>query len=330
MIVILLSLELVLSKKNKKSNNIIVNTMCIALYVIYVFRDFSVGIDMPGYEQIYNIYTDIDFSVFDEIYMEDGYIFLMQIFNKLGFSFRGFIACFYLILLLPLRSFILRYSNDVFMSFLIFVCFQFFVFSLSGLRQTIAMGICLWAFLIAQKKGLFPFVFYSILILIALSIHRSAFIFFPAYFVIRFPLDIRLILVFVIATIVAFIIRLPLYFYLKGLEITEYNMSEEVSFGAAFFFLLITTIISLLVKDNKEYNDDFNAKLYKDNKHICFTFSSQINVLICCLILFVVFNGSILLRIAIYYEMIFLLTLPCLLAHLPNSLRIPTKIGLSI
>ena len=131
--------------RDKQDSLILVLTIG-AMYLICVLRKSTVGIDTASYETMYEMSGYFPWDNFSFSNFEYGYILLMKVFAKLGFSFQLFLAVIYAYIFLPLYFFIKKYSKDVTLSLLIYICYQFFVFNLSGIRQSLATGICLLAF----------------------------------------------------------------------------------------------------------------------------------------------------------------------------------------
>ncbi|THE14033.1 EpsG family protein [Bacillus timonensis] len=78
----------------------------------------------------------------------------------------------------PLGVIIYKYSQNIFLSYLIYFSFEFFFFNFSGIRQSLALsGILISYYFIINKK---PWKF-IILILLSASFHNTALVFLPAY-----------------------------------------------------------------------------------------------------------------------------------------------------
>lgn len=320
-----------ISDKNLQKK-LIVYIYFIFLFCIYILRDFSVGTDIFGYYEIYNDAGYYDWFDNNWIYMEPGYVFLMKLFNTLGFSFRFFIAILYLIFIIPLAHFILKFSNDVVLSLIIFTCFTFFVFSMSGLRQTVALGICLIAFNMALKNGIKNFLMYCLCILIAFSIHKSAMIFIPAYFIMRSQINWKIIAVYLTICLVIIFSPIRLIEILQTNEITNYGYEESNSIGASFYAIVAIIIMGITVSSKSKSINILNLKknILAKPEVITLGLSNYVNLLACAACIMLVFSGTILLRASIYYQIVILIILPNLLSYLDVSLRTIFHIGLII
>ncbi len=111
---------------------------------------------------------------------------LIRLFSKLGVPFQVFLALVYLAACIVLYHFIRDYSPDPALSMLIFTCYQFFVFYISGIRQMLSITICIFAFLLyfpKSRRRPHKLLLSLLLVFAATYIHRSAFIFLLIYLI---------------------------------------------------------------------------------------------------------------------------------------------------
>ena len=69
-------------------------------------------------------------------------------------------------------------SKCIPVALMMYICLGMMSFQMQGMRQALAMSICLVAFEYAKKRKLIPFAF---LVLLAMQFHRTAIVFFPVY-----------------------------------------------------------------------------------------------------------------------------------------------------
>lgn len=133
---------------------------------------------MQTYES-FEFYYDKKLSKYHFLLSEAGFYFIMRV---LGYLFKDgqtivivssvfvtFAACW----------FIYRNSVDVALSLTIYVCLGLFTFNMNGMRQAIAMSVCLFAYEFVKKRRLIPFL---LMILLAMQFHRTAMCFIPVFF----------------------------------------------------------------------------------------------------------------------------------------------------
>lgn len=309
----------------KRKDNFILFSSCLALFAIYVLRDFSVGRDLPGYYEVYeNMQTH---TLFDAswIWMEWGFVLLMKLSSLLGLSFRAFLAIVYALVLIPLSIFLKRYSRNVTLSIIIFICFQFFVFSMSAVRQTLAMSVCMAAYMVANKNGLKSFLWYCILIAIAVLIHRSAIVFAPVYLLMRKKSDLSMILIYITILLLAYFAQGDLLDRLSQLgESKSISIQENLDVGTFFYFMLLIIVIAYIMiykKSRKAESYGLIGSIMGHKMTIQQSLTNHLNLFVCCIIIEFAFRGFMLMRAATYYQFFLLLVLPNLIEEFPKELR---------
>jgi len=229
----------------KRSNRILLFSF-ILIYLICILRDPSVGRDIPGYKYIYEETAKISWKDFDYVYFEHGYVFLMKICNKLGISFQGFFAVAYAIILYPIYLFIKKYSTDKLFSALIYICYILFEFNLTGLRQAIAISIVLLAFIALLESRKFPKILYVLLVLIAASFHKSAYIalvFLPVVWIKSISFYT---ITMAFGTVFSLFSRRYLFSYIKELFGKEsFSVNAGLHIGGNILFMLAVCILGL-------------------------------------------------------------------------------------
>ncbi len=90
-------------------------------------------------------------------------------------------------------SFIYKNAYHAPIALLVFNCLGLFNFMVQGMRQAIAMSICLWAIEQCKKKNLFKFLF---IIFIACNFHASAIVFCVVYVIANLKINTKSIIYF--------------------------------------------------------------------------------------------------------------------------------------
>lgn len=180
LIFLLLFLSLLLKagiRDKKRQEKAILTLSMLSLFLLLSLKSTSVGTDMPGYQAQYELAGAMPFLDFSYVYFEKGYLLLTKLFSKGGVPFSVFTALVYALLFRAYHAFLHRHSQNTTLSVLILICYQFLVFHISGLRQTLAMAMCIWAFLALERSTLMSLA----LTTLAVSFHSSALIFFAIY-----------------------------------------------------------------------------------------------------------------------------------------------------
>ena len=136
--------------------------------------------DINNYYRLYSRMASISFSeLFSSSSMEPGYLLFNKIFSLVLPWTQTIMYAVSAVCVFFSFRFIYKYCSNVFLGVLGYLSQGLFVFNLSGFRQSIAIGICLFAIEFIQKRKCLAFV---VTVLIAMSFHSTAIIFLPFYF----------------------------------------------------------------------------------------------------------------------------------------------------
>ncbi len=136
-------------------------------------------------------------------------------------------------------------SKNPLLSLFFYITIGNFLFIMTGIRQAVAMSFCLLSVECIQKRQPGRFL---LLIMLAISCHHSAMLFFPMYFIAVMKVNIRTILVDLVFIILVYF-NFESFLELSN-ELLEYDYGvENVSNGMMFYmFLLIIVFLALLTK----------------------------------------------------------------------------------
>ena len=176
---------LYLNFKGKEKKYFII-TACIILTLYAALRAHNLQPDIPVYVKYYRDYAKFSFQGIIEIFETDlkdpFYYFFGWCFSRVFGDVQWWLTFISLIYLICVSVIIYKESNNPFLSILAFISLTYFEFSLSGLRQTIAMSFTILSYFFIKKRKPFKFI---LLVLLASLFHRSALFFLIAYPVAR-------------------------------------------------------------------------------------------------------------------------------------------------
>ena len=186
---ILILLIYSLDKSSNKKNY--VGWITIFLIIIGGFRHFQIGTDTPGYIEAYlnAAHWNIPFENYFKKSEPLFYIYQDSL-SKLNISYTIYLLCIAVFYYGVVCHFIRRYSKDSRLSFFIFIALGHFLFSMAGIRQTIAMGFQLLCFMSLLDKKYLKSVFF---LLIACGFHITSISFAVVYLLNYLPLNIPFI-----------------------------------------------------------------------------------------------------------------------------------------
>ncbi len=180
--------------------------LCIALlvYSVVLGLRYNVGVDYLNYQYIY---THQDFSE-----VESGYALINRVLFNLGFSFPSIfiVVAFFQIF------FFIKGVESISPKYLPLAIFFYFTtlylfLSLNVLRQTLTFSIFVFSIRYISNR---QFVKYAITILLASTIHKSALVLFPFYFLLTSDWLLRRRLLQIVGYIVTFVLSITLSDYI--------------------------------------------------------------------------------------------------------------------
>lgn len=142
--------------------------------------EYTTG-DLRVYKRGFLRYASLDWS--DSELFDEGRNSLFYVFNKTvaHLTNNNYQVLLFLISLISIASIsilIYRYSNKPFISYLMWSCFGFYLFSFSGIKQTMAMAFVMFAAIGIFEKSR---ILFYLMVIIAGFVHMPAFIFLPSY-----------------------------------------------------------------------------------------------------------------------------------------------------
>lgn len=232
----------------------------VLIFCILAFRHPSMGVDLGyarsgGYLWSFQILSNFSFSEILNLqhflHYEKGYILFNWLLSFLGNDYQILLIASAFLSVVPIMVLFYKESVSLELSYIIYLSLQSFIICFSGLRQGIAIGICMIAFLFIQKHDWKKF---TALVLLASTFHGSAIFFLPAYpiFFVKISKSGRWYTL--LSIIGVFLLKNPLYFLFS--KIIKYNESIDNN-GAITFFIIFTLVyvFSFLFASENEKNN---------------------------------------------------------------------------
>lgn len=286
---------------DEKKRKIISTIYCVSIftfiYILVASRAISVGNDTKTYSDIYlSIAGDKKLFDVSYSYMEKGYIFLMNLSIKLGFSFRIFlfICCF--ISLAPICLLIIKCSKNKMISIIVFICYQFFVFEMSAIRQSMAIGICVLAYLILKSNKKLSLPFFIILVLCSALIHKASIIFLIVPLILKVPVNALTISIYLILSFILIAFNKDIYSFIATHLSSYYVKNATMELGGSFYFLCLLLVFACLTYLARSSSNLINSDYFK--------------MLSIAIMLYFVISGSNLLRAAMYFTIFLTILIP--------------------
>ncbi len=167
-----------------KGNNkkYLVISACVILFLYAALRAHDLQPDIPVYVDYYNRYSKLSFNeiidFFDSDQKDPFYYVFSWFFSRVFSDAQWWLAFVALAYIFAVGLIIYKESENPVLSFLAFLALAYFEFSLSGLRQTLALSFTVLSYFGIRNRNWKQFV---ILVLLASLFHRSALIFLIVY-----------------------------------------------------------------------------------------------------------------------------------------------------
>lgn len=282
------------------------------IFLLLALKKETVGIDIAGYKKQYALCAGMPWKDFSYVYFENGYLLLTKLFSKTGVPFQVFNMAVYAFACNAIYRLILKYSTNYTMSVLIFICYQFLVFYISGIRQTIAMSICLNAFFALEARSRlrgWRFPAAVLLVLLAATVHRSSLIFLPVLLICaasRRKPKLGLALGAIALTTVLRSRLLALLNRLAG----GVDTASRVTLRGNFLFLVLLTIMGILSLGQKRALSRAEGGPFPGETEESGFAVLTVHLLLAMLLLNVLFSGSSLLRATMYLSLFLIPGIP--------------------
>ena len=178
--------------------------MMILLFFTIVLRHETCYLDTYRYVEDFRSLSSLNFSAVGVFWDKDvSFWYLSKAISDItGGNYTLWFAILSFIYLCPLYLLLRKYSSDVQLSLVVFCCLGFAIFSMTGLRQMVAMGFttaALYCLLNSKIK------LSLIWVLLAVLCHKSALIFCIIYPISQLPFTRKYIIIYAIVGIVGYI-----------------------------------------------------------------------------------------------------------------------------
>ena len=189
---------------------------------------------------------------------------------------------------------IYRYSPAPWLSYLLWNCFGFYIFGFSAIKQALAMGFLMFAFVGIMDEKPKKFLFWTVL---AGCIHAPALIFLPAYWFAKNKLSIQKLLIYIVSAGLIFLFRTQIVTFVSEFYYEDASYMVNDRLGGRFMMIVALLIAGVALRG-------FSGK----------NFSKLFNLMVIAAIL-QMFSGfdNVFTRLTDYYFQFLILYLPMML-----------------
>lgn len=272
--IILLASIMTNNKNVEIRNKIFVFFATINWILISGLRHISIGSDTIAYydlyvrtlstkwEELFNNFIAVVIYGSDEFGKDPGYYLFVKTTQLLTHNYQVFLIIIALIFTVPLGVWIYRNSKNPFISFLIYSVLFYSFFSITGIRQTIATSIIVFiGYKYIKERRLLPFI---LLTFIAFTIHKSALVFFPFYFLANKKVTKKYLITMLSLFPLLMFFRVPLALFFQDISGYEYGIYEGAGTMNFTILLILVALVGLwkskiILTNNPQSTHFFNA-----------------------------------------------------------------------
>ncbi len=234
--------------KNKNQRNIYLIIVWVALVFITSFRSYSFYTDTKGYYKFFQMNAEKPLSqLFENVLNGEGkdpvYHLCGALVASIGIDFRGWLVIVSVIYYTGFILVVKRFSNLPFVSVLALTSLSYVFFTMTGIRQTLAMGFTFFAFIKAYDKKFIPFLLFTLL---GSCFHSSALIFILAYFLMHRKIGVLQIVFLAVAMAVCLLFPSAINAVVRELAWNE-NLEQyaDVATGLTWFGYAVQLLIGV-------------------------------------------------------------------------------------
>lgn len=266
-----------LNKNHKIKRNVIINSkynssVCLVCFCLIWLLYISINSNFSDLEAYTNAIKEVrncswkylvDNNI-PNLKAEIGYRFYCKIFSVFTVNSKIFQACTGLIIIAGYYKVIRTYSPMVLLSLLLFVVGPFFQ-SLYVLRQYMTLSLILLSYPYVINRNFWKFL---IIISIAFTIHQSAIVFFPIYYLYGIKNNKYLIIIIIISSLLIFsLLSFLIHYYAEVLAFASagygdgYMESEQGANFSVPLLLLGILIFRIFILRKKFWDSGINKLL---------------------------------------------------------------------
>lgn len=243
------------------------NTQAKKMYLLFagICMTFMIGLRAPTngsrdtlyYFRLWEYFSGLSFDAFldysNRLDLEHGYMYVTWVLSQIFANGQWVLFFSGMFMSISVCSFIYKNCRNPIMALVVFNCLGLFNFMVQGLRQAIAMCICLWALELCKQRKLVKFL---LLVALACSFHASALVFIPVYFLCFKKFTQKNVFLFSLALVIS-IICLPTLMNLMNLVINDsYTVGKGSDSGGivAILIYVVILVFALIFRSHHEEN----------------------------------------------------------------------------
>ncbi len=211
--------------------------------------------DMQSYCYMYHDFAHLGW--FSETVFQKGKNFgfnwLLKFFSLMtNDEYQVFLIIVAIFIEVVVAYLIYKYSPLPWLSFLVWNCMGFYSFGFSAIKQSIAMGLIMIAFIGIMEERPKQFVVFTVL---ATFLHQPALIFLPAYYLSKRKFTLQTLLIYVCSATVIFVNKNQIVKLMQDFYYEEGIIGDTADLGGRFFLIVLFIIVGFFFRG-------FNGKYF--------------------------------------------------------------------
>lgn len=253
----MLSLSTINMKDKVKKNKVITIVSAIAIVLIQGLRHYAVGTDIATYLYGLRLSEHMNFWAGETLYNFGlGYSIYSKIFAMLNVTDTQYLFIVAITIILPITYVLIKNSRMPALSILMYICLGFFMFTFSGVRQSIALAITFYSFRFIKDRKLLMFL---LCLGLATLFHKSAMVFGVAYFLYPLKFKIKHLIFNFCFLIFILIFKEQIFNYLFWFYKRSNVVIENTGAYKMFLFMILIYISTFFLWRNDSDNLLLNA-----------------------------------------------------------------------
>ncbi len=174
---VILGIPLAGRKSSKPGKIIYLSVMFVLMFLLSAFR-YGMGNDYFSYIRIYDIICSTPWSEITTLVYEPLFTLVTKLISMISSNPEVMYIIYSVLILAPVAYSIYRYSDNVWISVAVYLCFTFFYSSMNFIRQSIAVSILILAYGFIKQRKIIPVMIFAVA---AALFHYTAIVFIPFY-----------------------------------------------------------------------------------------------------------------------------------------------------
>ena len=233
-------ITLIMGLRGRKSGSLDTNMYC------KFFSDVARNNNLRSY-----LAKQIEGEIF--LFSEVGFSLFMWLLSRITVEPQALIFTTSAFIVYSTMRFIYKNSDDVFLAVILFLCLGLFTFNMNGMRQAMAMSICLWAYEFAKNKKPVKFL---LLVLVATLFHKTAIVFLLVYFIKYLKFNTKSMLFLITLFIIIAVLNPVIVKYFDDIYDKSYSESESRTGGGIIQLAIYLGTVLLAIVARKSLSDD--------------------------------------------------------------------------